>query len=244
MIHPAQKNIVDRLQREILSLQGFSPAVPGQGVDFGLGMMEAAFAGQSFPVGVHEFISAAPQDAAATTGFMSCLLGRLMGDTGVCIWISTRRTLFPPALAAFGIAPHRVIFIDLANEKDALWAMEEALKCDALACVAGEISELSFTASRRLQLVVEKSRVTGLLHRSNPRRVNILACVTRWQITPISSELADGMPGVGLARWQVELQKVRGGQPGSWHVQWSAAGFEISARPAALMAGIQLLKTG
>ena len=60
-----------------------------------------------------------------------------------------QRTIFPPALKFFGIAPDKIIFIDLQKEKDILWAMEEALKCDGLAAVIGEMQELSFTASRR-----------------------------------------------------------------------------------------------
>ena len=42
------------------------------------------------------------------------------------------RTIFPPALKSFGIAPDKIIFIDLKKEKEILWAMEEALKCDGL----------------------------------------------------------------------------------------------------------------
>ena len=42
-----------------------------------------------------------------------------------------------------------------------MWAIEEALKCDGLAAVIGEMKELSFTNSRRLQLAVEKSHVTN-----------------------------------------------------------------------------------
>ena len=64
--------------------------------------------------------------------------------------------------------------------------MEEALKCDGIAAVVGEIQELSFTVSRRLQLAVEQSRVTGFILRNNPRNLNTTACVTRWKITPLS----------------------------------------------------------
>jgi len=233
MTAPGQKNILEKLQSEILSLQGFRLPTSRQRIDFGLGPIEAAFPGRSFPTGLHEFISASRQDAAATAGFMACLLSSLMqSGTGICLWISTKRTIFPPALAIFDISPDRIIFIDLTRQKDALWAMEEALKCEALACVVAEINEISFTASRRLQLVVEKSRVPGFVHRHNLRSVNTLACVCRWKITPVSSELEQGMPGVGHARWQVALQKVRNGEPGSWQVGWAAGRFEHAADPA------------
>ena len=92
-----------------------------------------------------------------------------MQPGGACIWISAARKIFPPGLKAFGIEPDRVIFVDLKREKDVLWATEEVLKCEGLAAVASEIRELSFTVSRRLQLAVEKSRVTGFILRDNPR---------------------------------------------------------------------------
>ena len=33
------------------------------------------------------------------------------------------------------------------------------------------------------------------------------------------------MPGVGFPRWQVDLLKVRNGNPGSWTVEWSKRRF-------------------
>ena len=103
--------------------------------------------------------------------------------------------------------------------------MEEALKCDGLSAVIGEMQELSFTASRRLQLAVEQSRVTGFILRHNPRNLNTTACVTRWKITSLPSELADDMPGVGFPRWNVELLKIRNGKPGAWQIEWTAGPF-------------------
>lgn len=55
--------------------------------------------------------------------------------------------------------------MDAGKTKDSLWAIEEALKCNALIAVVGEITELTFNDSRRLQLAVEKSHVTGFIHR-------------------------------------------------------------------------------
>jgi protein ImuA len=163
-------SIYAQLQREILPLQGYKPCWDRIAVDPGLGAINDAFPNGSFPMGaVHEFFSATQGDAAATAGFVSGILGAMMKNAGPCLWISTARTLFPPALKAFGIEPDRVIFVDLHKEKDALWAVEEALKCRGVASVIGEIPDLSFTASRRLQLAVEQSRVTGFFLRHQPR---------------------------------------------------------------------------
>lgn len=240
----AKADIIAQLQREIFPLQGFKAALNNSATDAGLGLLKNAFPNKVFPVGaVHEFISTGAEDAAATSGFVSGLVSSFLNKNGAAIWISSSRTIFPPALKAFGIAPDRIIFIDLQKEKEMLWAMEEALKCNGLSAVIGEIPELSFTASRRLQLAVEQSQVTGFILRNNARVVNTTTCVTRWKVSSLPSELAGNMPGVGLPRWNVELVKVRNGTPGKWQIEFRAGGFRHITKMA-VMALEQQQKTG
>ena len=246
MALPLLKNgMFNRLQEDILALQGFRAPAGARKIDFGLGVMDASFPNRTFPTGaVHEFISSDPESAAATTGFMAALLGKLMGEYGICLWIGIRPIVFAAALKAFGVEPHRVIFIDLSKEKDVIWAVEEALKCESLAAVVGELREITFTESRRLQLAVEQSRVTGFLHRCNPRAVNTLACVSRWQVTPMASQLEAGMPGVGHPCWHVQLQKIRNGEPGEWDMQWASGQFEYLRKEVAETPPVYLRQTG
>ena len=219
-------DIITQLQKDIFSLQGFKTTVNSNAVDTGLGIIKNAFPNKIFPLGaVHEFISAGPEDAAATCGFVSDLLSSLINKNGAAIWISTRRNIFPPALSLFGIAPEKIIFIHPKKENEMLWVMEEALKCNGLSAVIGEIPKLSFTASRRLQLAVEKSRVTGFVLRNDPREINTTTCVTRWKITSLPSQLANNMSVVGFPLWNVKLLKVRNGTPGEWQIEFSGARF-------------------
>jgi protein ImuA len=223
---PTKQDILRQLHEDILPLQGYRPPTPGAVVDFGLGPVAAAFPNGVFPTGaVHEFLSGSNEEAAATCGFIAGLSGALMRTGGIALWIGTRRLIFPPALKRYGVDPDKLIFVDLTREKDAVWAMEEALKCEGLAAVIGEIREIDFTASRKLQLAVEKSRVTGLLLRHQPRNMGVVAAVARWRISPQPSISVDGMPGVGLPRWQVQLLKVRNGLPGSWILEWANGRF-------------------
>jgi len=241
----AKADIVQQLQKEILSLQGLQTMPSSQHLDTGLGPIERAFPGGAFPsAAVHEFLSLAPESAAATSGFIAGLMSSFMQSRGACLWISTGRTLFPPALKVFGINPERIIFVDLARKKDALWAIEEALKCEALSAVVGELSEVSFTESRRLQLAVEHSRVTGFIHRYRPRTENTIACISRWKITPLASAPEEGLPGLGFPRWNVRLQKVRNGNPGTWQIEWTPTGFRIIPPFTALVSRPILIKTG
>jgi protein ImuA len=162
---------------------------------------------------------------AASEGFIGGLLSVLMRGGGACLWAGLSQSVFAPAFSTFGIEPHRVIFLNLLRDQDVLWVMEEALKCKGLAAVIGEVSALDFKQSRRLQLATEQSKVTGFVLRNASKKLGSTACAARWQVKPLPSETAEGLPGLGLPRWQVELLKVRNGQPGKWVVEWDEGKF-------------------
>jgi protein ImuA len=217
--------IIEQLQKQILSMQEKHKG-DTRPSEIGLGIIESAFPGEVFPrAAIHEFISSTPENSASSNAFISVILGKLMQQTGCCMWIGSQRSIYPAALRNFGIEPHRILFVNTLKQKDLLWILEEALKCEALTAVVGEIPELGFNESRRLQLAVEKSHVTGFIHRFQPKAENVVACVTRWKIKPIPSCLEQGMPGVGFPRWNVELVKVRNGKPGEWQLEWTPDGL-------------------
>ncbi len=222
-----RSNIIAQLERDILPLQGLKSLSTDNNINIGFRPIELAFPNATFPIGcTHEFLGASEEDIASTNGFVAVLLSKLMQFQGAAVWISSSRTLFPAALKGFGINPDKIIFVDLKKEKDVLYAVEESLKCNRLTTVVGEIKQISFKESRRLQLAAEQSRVTGLLVHHQPHILNTIACVSRWRITSLPSELVDGMPGVGFPRWNVEILKVRNGKPGSWKFEWSSNGFQ------------------
>ena len=236
-------NILSELQSDILRMQGFKPS----GIQLendGLGFMRDVFPNGSFPIGcVHEFLASQVEDAASTCGFMSGILSSLMRSQGAVLWISSTRKIFPPALKNFGIDPARFIFIDLQKEKDVLWAMEEALKCSALTAVVCEIQGIDFTASRRLQLAVEKSQVTGFIIRTNNKKPGPTACVSRWMISSLPSNGIDDLPGIGFPSWRVELLRMKNGKTGSWNIQWVNGKF-AEVRERELAEHDQQLKAG
>ena len=223
----AQKTqIIDQLRKDILRWEGFRPPQPGEAGNFGLGPVESAFPNGVFPTGaIHEFISICPEDTAASAAFIAGLVKTLLGHGGACLWISWSRRIYPPALKLFGVDPDRVVFVDVPLMKDVLWVAEEALKCEGVAAVICETAQMSFMESRRLQLAVETSHVTGFILRKEAKKLNTTACVSRFRVTHAPSHLRSGMPGVGYPRWQVELLKVRNGNPGTWTIEWSKRRF-------------------
>ncbi|GAA4299692.1 Error-prone repair protein ImuA [Compostibacter hankyongensis] len=238
----AKAHIFQKLQKEILALQGLHKPGESLRVNAGLGAVEAAFPDGVFPTGaMHEFISQGPEEAAATEGFMAGLLGGLMQQGGFCLWVGS--PLFPPALTRFGIAPEKILFVTTTRPKEILWAVEEGLRCAGLTAVVGRLQELSFTAARRLQLAVEQSRVTGFIHRCRPRSENTIACVARWRIKPLPARTEDALPGVGHPRWTVQLLRARNGKPGAWQLEWAEGRFHVLP-PAATAPEVRIRKIG
>lgn len=214
--------IIEILKQDIMRLEGYKQSAP---LRVGLEFLQDG----AFPLGaVHEFLSPSMENLTATAGFISGLLSNIMSASGVAVWISNHRKIFPPGLAGYGVDPSRVIFIEVKKEADIAWVMEEALKCAPLSAVVSEMEELTFTASRRLQLAVEQSHVTGFVVRRNCRKVNTTACVSRWQISSLPGVDIDDLPGMGYTRWRVDLLKIKNGLPGTWDIRWVQGRFQVN----------------
>jgi len=222
-------NIFSQLEKEILHLQKFKPPYEG-GLDAGLGLIKEAFPNSCFPTGaIHEFFTSGNEDAAASSGFIAGIMSSLMKCGAPSVWISPSRSIYPPALKFFDIDPHKTLFIQSKKPKDVLWTIEEALKCDSVCTVVGEIGEISLAESRRLQLAVEESRVTGFIVRRNPKNL-ATSFVTRWRIKSLPSFMDSSLPGIGFPCWNVELMKVRNGKTGCWEMIWKNGKFELKTQ--------------
>jgi len=215
-----KQELAKQLQAKINAMQGLGKLSEASTAS-DLYPFTTAFPGHIFPTSaIHEFVSYEPADAASTSGFITALTGKFMKAGGLCLWIGNGRKVFPTALKHFGLQPDQIIFINAPKLKDVLWIIEEALKCEALTAVVGEICELGFTESRRFQLAAERSGIIGFVHRYRPKMENATACTTRWKITPLPATIEEGLPGVGHSLWNVELVKVKNGRPASWQVSF------------------------
>lgn len=192
--------------RNILSRS--APAATGQPCPLGLPALDAALGG-GLPTGCLQEVIGGEGTAAA--GFCAFLLGRLAAHENAARgvlwgWIGEGE-LYPPGLAAFGLDPAQAILLAAPNSAELLWAMEEGLRSPALAGVVMEAERLDLVASRRLQLAAATGGVTGfLLTRGRPASVS--AAALRWRVR-----------GLPADRWQVVLERRRGGRPGAWIVE-------------------------
>src|SRR4051812_1126904 len=105
------RDIISRLERDILPLEGLKSLSTDNNINIGFRPIENAFPNSKFPVGcTHEFLNASTEDLAATNGFVSIPLSKLMQFDGATIWISSSRTLFPATLKRFSVEPNKIIF--------------------------------------------------------------------------------------------------------------------------------------
>ncbi|HYD98628.1 MAG TPA: hypothetical protein VEH84_04540 [Alphaproteobacteria bacterium] len=172
----------------------------------------------------------------AETAFCAALLGRMAGPV---LWLARGHDLYAPGLAAYGLPPERLLVMVPGGDPAILWAMEEALRCRALAAVVGEVGRLPAVAARRLQLAAEAGGTTGLLLRWAGRAAAKSAAersavaASRWSVAAAPAQPV-GEPGVGLPRWRVALEQCRGGRPGAWLVTWPPAHGPHAAPPLAV----------
>lgn len=219
MLHD-RADIINKLKNDIL-FQRFSTTRNSRSSSIQIRPLTDHFHFKVFPLGaVHEFICNDITSNAASTGFISALLQQLMNNHGVAVWLASSQIYFPPALTLYGLYPEKIIFIQLSDQEQIVYAMEEALKCEGISAVVANVRELNFKQSRRLQLACEKSRVTGFVLCNKPRRINTTACVARWEVIPSVSINENNLPGVGFPSWHIQLQKVKNGKPGNWTYAW------------------------
>jgi protein ImuA len=169
--------------------------------------------------GLHE-VAMARADGAGIA-FTAVLAARRAAlDGRPVLWCTARCGLYGPGLAAFGLTPARLLLVRCRNDEERLWAMEEALRCDRLAAVVGEVRRLDLRQSRRLHLAAEGSGVTGLLLRPPDADLGAAAALTRWRAASMPGHAAGGHAGVGAPRIRLELLRARGGTPADWCLEW------------------------
>jgi protein ImuA len=225
--------VLAELRDRIAVLEG--GARPRAATPFGLAAIDLYLPGGGIAGGALHDIAGSPDlcDDAAATGFLAGILARIEGPV---FWCLRWRDLFAPALDLAGLHPDRVIHVEAGSDTNVLLAMEECLRQPGLAGVVGEVAKISTTASKRLQLAAEGSGVAAFIFRRAAARDVVgegSAALTRWRVLAAPSPKLR-IAGLGRPRWQLHLERVRGGEPRSWIVEACDAQGRL-ALPAALV---------
>lgn len=202
--------------------------------------MQQGLAGQgerpaAMPHTLAEVFPSHPSDASAT----AFMLSRLPRTNAPILWVQdrlSRKEAGRPSLAGIGLQ-HPLIMVDLSRASDVLWAMEDGLRCRALAAVVGEVwgdpPALDFTATKRLAMRAEAADVSCWLIR-RAASPNLSAARDRWRIASLPSAThPHDAQSPGDPRWALDLFRSRRSRPGQWVATYERAADRLHLTAAA-----------
>lgn len=207
---------IRRLREQIQRLEGV-PLRARSVLPFGVRVIDDRLPGGGLALGaLHEVAGGgnAAIDGAAAALFAAGIAARTRGQV---LWCVTRQDLFAPALAQVGLGPDRIIYVEACDEKSVLACFEEGVRHGGLGAVVAEVARLSMTSSRRLSLAAEASGSMAIAIRRWRRQTEAAdfgqptASATRWRVSALPSTPLPA-PGVGRARWLLELIRCRAGE--------------------------------
>ena len=145
-------------------------------------------------------------------------------DRRAVLWVQTRAAVklggrpYRPGLPRE--VSHRLIHVIAEKDADALFALEEGLRCREIAFVMGEVvgnpKVLDFTASRRLSLAAERHGVKLWLVRLDARP-DLSSARLRWRVEAApSSPHGPNTQAPGTPAWHATLFRARAHAPGEW----------------------------
>jgi len=207
--------MLEQLRQQLRSLEKPAGIGDGPGVlPFGIAAIDETLGGGLMRGALHEIAAASEAHLAAATGFALRLAARMHARL---VWLVEDMALaesgapYGPGLDAFGLAPERLLTVNVAHVRDLLWAMEEVLRCRAVGAVIGEVrgSTVGTVALRRLSLAAAESGALALLLRASPADEASTAA-TRWVVGAAPHDCLTA-----------QLVRNRRGPAGSWILQWS-----------------------
>lgn len=192
--------------------------------------------------GLHEICPAGYLDTPAALAVQAGLMAthlRISERQRPVLWV--RRSMgtgqdfgrpYPPALAQWGLDPSRLILVETGSEADTLWTLEEGLKAGAVVIgETGPSARYDLTATRRLDQAARRAGALALVLRPHDG-VMPSAALSRWRIAARPSPArawigARGLPGLGEPRFHAALERVRGGPPQDYEIEWKHASFHV-----------------
>ena len=222
-------NVVRDLRRLLPRLE--RAAAETRALPFGVPVLDSYLPQHGLAFGaLHEVAPVGEADEAAAFGFVTALLGRLPPGP-VCLVFARRKPGRPHGhgLNTLGLDPARVILVE-TDGKQALWAMEEALRSAVPAAVVGALDTgLDLKTSQRLHLAAGESGRLLVLMR--PARAGPSAAMTRWRVAGAAAA-RDRFGLIARWRWRVTLERCRNGRPGEWLLEFDHAAHRFSLASA------------
>jgi protein ImuA len=218
-----------RLRRAVAKIEGQETVLAPEHrvLSFGIAEIDRVLGSGLAPASLHEIAASTWQDLGAAIGFALALAVRA-SDRRETLWIQTdfaameSGNVYGPGIEMFGLPWRKLLVLKVSHPLDALWAMEEALKCRALSSVICEFPNdaalADLTTTQRLIHATREGGLFGFLLRHRASSIASSAD-TRWKISAALS-VPDRFGGIGRTAFATSLVKNRRGPDGQWTIVW------------------------
>jgi cell division inhibitor SulA/protein ImuA len=124
------------------------------------------------------------------------------GTRGWLCWIAPPYIPNAPALVAEGVDVSRVLLVHARDDREALWAMDQAMRSGGCELVLAWVEQAKGQQLRRLQLAAEEGNTTGILFRPP-------AAIGESSAAALRLKISAGKQG------RIDIIRNRGGRPAS-----------------------------
>jgi protein ImuA len=231
------------LRRKVAAIeaQGAGRAGAAGALVFGIPALDRTLGGGLALGALHEIAPAAPFHVGAAVSVALAFVALAIREGRDALWIEPEAAqceagqLYGPGLELLGLPMARLIGLRVAQERDGAWAMEEALRCRALAAVVGEFMRegtLDLTMLRRLSRAAAEGGGLGLLLRHRACALPSPA-MTRFAVAAAPGA-RDPFGGLGRPAVLLTLLRNRRGPPGRWLLSWDHHEHAFLSAPLSL----------
>lgn len=201
---PSADRLLETLRQKIAAIEGArrnTEADLSATVSSGSGALDRLLPGPGFRRGtLAEWLSA---DAAGAGTLAFCAAREASRQGGALVVLDPRREFYPPAAVWMGIGQEKLIVVQPSTEAEIAWALDQALRCPAVAAVVAWPAALDGHTFRRLQLAAEEGGSLGLLIRPPSARSEPSWADVRLWVEPLPA-------AVSGRRLRIEVLRSRG----------------------------------
>jgi hypothetical protein len=131
----------------------------------------------------NEACGAAALSLAVLASRFRSLSGEAASAAGPLVVVDPAGTFYPPAAMALGIPGWRIVWCRPRSHADTVWAIDQALRCEAVAAVWARLgARLEDRDARRFQLAAETGDTSGMLIRPSSVRGQPSFAETRFHV--------------------------------------------------------------
>jgi hypothetical protein len=165
---------------------------------------------------ITEWVAWADGSGAAALSMITAAT-RLQQIAGPLVVVCSPDQFYPPAAVALGIPAGRIIWVRPTGHADTVWAIDQALRCQATAVLWAPIgARLDDRDARRFQLAAEIGNTPGLFLRPEAVRRRPTFADIRFHVSNERSSREGKTPAAPATTrtMRVTLDRCRGGQLG------------------------------